>query len=122
MAEVSAIHDQETGQHKFFTVGEDISDALDPEYDIKRVCVGNGIFAAVVKFDSQYYVLTSKTPLRSSYSIISLQGLKFGGQRDMEYFGNNSKKIMQVRVLSRFQYKYSGFEGARSVCRQITQR
>lgn len=94
----------------------------DPTYEIERICVGNGNFAAVVKYDSQYYVLTSKTPLRRSYSIISLPGLKFGGHRLMEYYSDSGKKTTQVTVLSRIQYKYSGFEGARSVCRQVTQR
>ncbi|MDZ7695264.1 MAG: hypothetical protein U5K69_29810 [Balneolaceae bacterium] len=122
IAEASAIHDRDSDQHKFITVADDISGTLDPEYNIERICVGNGIFAAVVKYDSQYYVFTSKSPLKSSYRIISLQGLKFSGQRYMEYVGDSRNKTTRVRVLSRFQYKYSGFEGARSVCRQVTQR
>lgn len=95
----------------------------DPEPVIKRVCMGNGKYAAVLEYQNQYYVITSKKLLRKSYQIYFEAGFKNGGTYHMEYFDtNNNRKYMNITVLSRLVYKYSGYEGARSVCRQVTQR
>ncbi|WP_310684865.1 hypothetical protein [Aliifodinibius sp. S!AR15-10] len=104
------------------TLALSISTTADPAYSIERICMGNGIHAAVIKYNKQYYVITSRAPIVKSFMIAYLPNPEHGGPRLMEYKNGRGQQTMSVNVLSRQVYKYSGFYGARSVCRQVTQR
>jgi len=92
------------------------------EYQVKDRCMGSGTHAMVVEFNEQYYVVVTPQYFQSNWMIRDLLGISMGGYHMMYYSsssGGNSS--VEVRVLSRWNWKYAGFPGARAVCRQITQ-
>lgn len=98
-----------------------ISYAQAGEYEIKKVCMGQGKYAAVVEHNSQYYVIVSNQVIRKNYHITDVYGaIQIGGESNIRFFHNNNRTDIPVTILDRKQWKYSGFPGARSVCRNVT--
>lgn len=92
-------------------------------YEIKKVCFGPGNYAAVVEYNQQHFVIVSREVILRNYVITDMFGLiQSGGVTSMRYFHNNSRGEMNVRVLSRFRWGYSGYPGARTVCRSVASR
>lgn len=97
--------------------------AQSDSHEIKKVCIGQGKYAAVVEHNKQFYVIVSREMIQKNFRIMDLTGaIQMGGYTYMRYFHNSNRSEMPVRVLSRMQWKYSGFPGARAVCRDIVNR
>ncbi|MCW9708223.1 hypothetical protein [Fodinibius salsisoli] len=95
---------------------------LAQEYKVKDRCMGGGVYAMVVEYNSQYYVVETPRYFQSGWIIQDLLGIAIGGSSMLYYSdAGGSNQSFQVRVLSRMQWRYAGYPGARSVCRQITQ-
>lgn len=92
------------------------------EYEVKDRCMGGGSYAIVVEFNDQYYVVETPEYFQHNWVVIDLMGIVHGGT-NLLYYANSAgaTKSMQVRVLSRYRWKYAGLIGASSVCKQITQ-
>lgn len=98
-----------------------ISNAQVGEYEIEKVCMGQGKYAAVVEHNDQYYVIVSNQIIRKNYQITEIYGaIQLGGESDVSFFHNNNRTNVSVTILDRKKWKYSGFPGARSVCRNVT--
>lgn len=97
--------------------------AQSDRYEVKKVCFGTETYAAVVEYNQQYYVIVSKDLILKNYIITDIFGLfQSGGNTNIRYYNNNIPGEMNVQVLSRFRWKYSGFPGARAVCRIVANR
>lgn len=84
--------------------------------------MGNGNYAMVVEYYDQYYVVETPEYFQQNWIIQDLIGISLGGYNIL-YYSNSvgATQSVEVRVLSRFQWKYAGYPGARAVCRHITQ-
>lgn len=92
------------------------------QYKVKDRCMGNGTYAMVVEFNDLYYVVETPEYFQPGWVIEDLVGIATGGYRTLYYFDSvGISNSVEVRVLSRWQWRYAGYPGARAVCRQITQ-
>lgn len=88
--------------------------------EIKKVCMGMGKYAAVLEKDEKFYVISSRQVLQEDFMIVKVEGgLEFGGRAELYYMDGPNKRSISVDVVSRMEYKYSGYPGARSVCRDL---
>ncbi|SMO58568.1 hypothetical protein [Fodinibius sediminis] len=92
------------------------------EYKVRSRCMGNGTYAMVVEHNKQFYIVETPEYFQNNWIIEDLLGISLGGNRILYYM--NSVGVtdnIEVRVLSRLQWKYAGYSGAKAICRQITQ-
>lgn len=92
------------------------------EYEVKDRCMGNGSYAMVVEYHEQFYVVETPEYFQQNWIIQDLIGISLGGYNIL-YYSNSvgATQSVEVRVLSRFRWRYAGYPGARAVCRHITQ-
>lgn len=103
-----------------FLLFNETSDAQAGDYNIEKVCMGQGKYAAVVEHNEQYYVMVSNQTIRKDFQITQVTGsLQLGGKTSVGLFHNNNHQEISVDILSRKQWKYAGLPGARSVCRTV---
>lgn len=103
-----------------FLLFNDTSNAQAGDYNIKKVCMGQGKYAAVVEHHKQYYVIVSDQILHRNSIITDVFGsLQIGGFSYIGLFQNNNQQQISVDILSRRKWKYSGLPGARSICRTV---
>lgn len=94
------------------------SNAQTGDYNIRKVCMGQGKYAAVVEHHKQFYVIVSNQVIHQNFQVTEVIGsLQIGGQSYIGLYHNNNHQQISVNILSRRQWKYSGFPGARAVCR-----
>lgn len=85
--------------------------------------MGQGKYAAVVEHHKQYYVIVSNQVIHQDYQITDVLGsMQIGGHSYIGLFHNSNHQQVSVNILSRRQWKYSGFPGARAVCRAAVSR
>lgn len=93
------------------------------EYKVKDRCMGSGIYAMVVEYNDQYYVVETPQYFQPGWRIRDLLGIGIGGSHTLYYSDSGGAyQSTEVKVLSRMQWKYAGYPGARAICRTITQR
>lgn len=103
-----------------FLLFNDTSNAQVGDYNIKKVCMGQGKYAAVVEHHKQYYVIVSNQVLHRNSIITDVFGsMKIGGYSHIRLFQDNNQQQISVNILSRRKWKYSGLPGARSICRSV---
>lgn len=92
------------------------------EYEVKDRCMGNGTYAMVVEYNDQYYIVETPQYFQHGWIIQDLLGITLGGSSMLYYSGSGgSNQSTEARVISRVRWRYAGYPGARSVCRQIVQ-
>ncbi|MDR8390171.1 hypothetical protein NC796_03395 [Aliifodinibius sp. S!AR15-10] len=95
---------------------------LAQNYEVKKRCKGNGTNAMVVEHKDQYFVVKTPRYFQHGWMIRRLVGINGGGYRTLDYLNSSGDSYqMEVQVLSRMQWNYSGYAAARTVCRKITQ-
>lgn len=93
------------------------------DYDIRKVCMGSGQYAAVVEYEKQYYVIVSRNLLLTSHEIVFINGnIRLGGSASMEYFDGKKNNNVLIDILSHRQWRYAGYSGAKAICRQVVNR
>jgi len=94
-------------------------DAYSQRYEVKKRCTGNSNSAIVIEYQNQYHVVVTPQYFQHNWVVTSLDGIGMGGTRTMYYSEGGTNRNMNVRVLGRFRWKYSGLPGATGVCRKV---
>lgn len=92
------------------------------DYTVKKRCSGNGSNAMVVEYKDQYFVVKTPRYFQHDWTIHRLAGLMTGGYHTLNYTdGSGQRYQMEVYILSRMGWNYSGYPAATTICRRITQ-